>query len=228
MGLFKKIFGDSLLSNRNNMMKRLIDWYIKHYREEIVRADSELRSSFNLALSDKDKAILILIGNHQWYLKPFHPDIYNAIIDKMAIDAPWNKMKSYDSFEDIFNDHQKWKAYDYIQQLTVYDIAIRLAIINNDEKLQPTKKLYLHATPMTAYKWLFNNGFVSVKVKGSYTIVEIKDLKGVFGSLTAREIEDFLCHLEKGIKRVRENRHSMNPLENELDNIIKDIFKKNK
>ena len=50
MGLFKKIFGDSLLSNRNNMMKRLIDWYIKHYREEIVRADSELRSSFNLAL----------------------------------------------------------------------------------------------------------------------------------------------------------------------------------
>ena len=228
MGLFKKIFGDSLLSNRNNMMKRLIDWYIKHYREEIVRADSELRSSFNLALSDKDKAILILIGNHQWYLKPFHPDIYNAIIDKMAIDAPWNKMKSYGSFEDIFNDHQKWKAYDYIQQLTVYDIAIRLAIINNDEKLQPTKKLYLHATPMTAYKWLFNNGFVSVKVKGSYTIVEIKDLKGVFGSLTAREIEDFLCHLEKGIKRVRENRHSMNPLENELDNIIKDIFKKNK
>jgi hypothetical protein len=209
-------------------MKRLIDWYIKHYREEIVRADSELRSSFNLALSDKDKAILILIGNHQWYLKPFHTDIYNAIIDKMAIDAPWNKMKSYGSFEDIFNDHQKWKAYDYIQQLTVYDIAIRLAIINNDEKLQPTKKLYLHATPMTAYKWLFNNGFVSVKVKGSYTIVEIKDLKGVFGSLTAREIEDFLCHLEKGIKRVRENRHSMNPLENELDNIIKDIFKKNK
>ena len=209
-------------------MKDLIDWYIKHYRDEIVRADDELRSSFNSALSDKDKAILILTGKHQWYMKPFHPDIYNAIIDKMAIDAPWNKMKSYGSFEDIFNDHQKWKAYDYIQQLTVYDIAIRLAIINNDEKLQPTKKLYLHATPMTAYKWLFYNGFVSVKVKGSYTIVEIKDLKGVFGSLTAREIEDFLCHLEKGIKRVRENRHSMNPLENELDNIIKDILKKNK
>ena len=210
------------------MMKRFIDWYIKYYREEIGRADEEFRASFNSALSDKDKAILILIGKHQWYLKPFHPDIYNAIIERMAIDAPWNKMKSYDSFEDVFNDHQKWKAYDYIQQLTVYDIAMRLAIINADEKLQPTKKLYLHATPMTAYKWLFNQGFMSVKVKGSYSTIEIKDLKGVFGSLTAREIEDFLCHLEKGIKRVRENRHSMIPLENELDDIIKDLLKANK
>ena len=143
----------------------------------------------------------------------------------MAIDVPWNKMKSYDSFEDVFNGQLKWKAYDYIQQLTVYDIAIRLAIINNDKKLLPTKKLYLHATPMTAYKWLFNLGFVSVKVKGSNNVVEIKCLKGVFGPLTAREIEDFLCHLEKGIKRVRENRHSISPLENELDDIIKDILK---
>ena len=209
-------------------MKRLIDWYIKHYRAEIVRADDVLRSSFNSALSDKDKAMLILIGKHQWYLKPFHPDIYNAIIERMAIDAPWNKMKSYDSFEDVFNDYQKWKTYDYIQQLTVYDIAIRLTIINSDKKLQPTKKLYLHATSMTAYKWLFNLGFVSVKVKGSYGTIEIKDLKGVFGSLTAREIEDFLCHLEKGIKRVRENKHFINPLENDLDNIIKDILKANK
>ena len=62
-------------------------------------------------------------------------------------------------------------------------------------------------------------------MKGSYGTIEIKDLKGVFGSLTAREIEDFLCHLEKGIKRVRENRHSVSPLENELDDIIKDIKK---
>ena len=210
------------------MMKRLIDWYIKHYREETVRADEEFRSSFNSASSDKYKAILILIGKHQWYLKPFHPDIYNAIIERMAIDAPWNKMKSYDCFEDVFNDHLKWKEYDSIQQLTVYDIAMRLAIIYADKKLQPTKKLYLHATPMIAYKWLFNHGFVSVKVKGGYSTIEIKDLKGVFGSLTAREIEDFLCHLEKGIKRVRENRHSMIPLENELDDIIKDILKANK
>ena len=209
------------------MMKRLIGWYIQHCREEIARADNELRSSFNSSLSDKDKAKLILIGKHQWYLKSFHPDIYNAIIERMAIDGPWNKMKSYDSFEDVFNDHLKWKEYDCIQQLTVYDIAIRLAIINNDEKLQPTEKLYLHATPMTAYKWLFNNGIVIVKVKGNYSTVEIKDLKGVFGSLSAREIEDFLCHLEKGIKRVRENRHSMNPSENELDDIIKDLLKKN-
>jgi len=193
-----------------------------------MRADDELRSSFNSIMSNKDKAILILIGKHQWYLKPFHPDIYNAIIDRMTIECPWNKMKSYDSFEDVFNDHLKWKEYDYIQQLTIYDIAMRLAIINNDEKLLPTKKLYLHATPMTAYKWLFKNGIVNVKVKGSCTIVEIKDLKGVFGSLTAREIEDFLCHLEKGIKRVRENRHSVSPLENDLDNIIKDILKANK
>lgn len=209
-------------------MKNLINWYIKHYRAEIVRADDVLRSSFNSALSDKDKAMLILIGKHQWYLKPFHPDIYNTVIDSMAIDGPWNNMKSYGCFEDIFNGQLKWKAYDYIQQLTVYDIAIRLAIINNDKKLLPTKKLYLHATPMTAYKWLFNLGFVSVKVKGSYGTIEIKDLKGVFGSLTAREIEDFLCHLEKGIKRVRENRHSMDQSEKELDDIIKDILKNKK
>lgn len=208
-------------------MKNLINWYIKHYRKEIVRADDELRSSFNSASSDKNKAILILIGKHQWYLKLFHPDIYNVIIDKMAIDRPWNKMKTYNSFEDIFNDQLKWKAYGYIQQLTVYDIAIRLAIINNDKKLLPTKKLYLHATPMTAYKWLFNNGFVSVKVKGSHSVVELRNLKGVFGSLTAREIEDFLCHLEKGIRRVGENKHSISPLENELDDIIKDILKNN-
>ncbi|MGM9725183.1 MAG: hypothetical protein ACI3YL_03710 [Prevotella sp.] len=209
-------------------MKDLIDWYTKHYREEIVRTDDELRSSFNSALSDKDKARLILIGKHQWYLKPFCPDIYNAIIDSMAIDGPWNKMKNYDSFEDVFNDHQKWKAYDYIQQLTVYDIALRLAIINNDKILLPTKKLYLHATPMTAYKWLFNNGLVSVKVKGSNNIVEIKCLKGVFDPLTAREIEDFLCHLEKGIKRVRENRSSVDQSENELDDLISDIIKTKK
>ena len=207
------------------MMKRLVNWYIKHYREEIVRADEEFRSSFNSASSDKDKAILILIGNHQWYLKPFHPDIYNAIIDRMAIEAPWNKVKNYDSFEDIFIDHLKWKEYDYIQQLTVYDIAIRLAIINNDEKLLPTNVLYLHATPMTAYKWLFNKGIVNVNVKGGDSTIEIKYLKGVFGFLTAREIEDFLCHLEKAINRVRENRHSTNPSENELDDIIKRHFK---
>lgn len=61
-------------------------------------------------------------------------------------------MKSYNSFEDVLKNHQKWKTYVYIQQLTIYDIAIRLAIINSDKKLQPTKKLYLHATPMTAHK----------------------------------------------------------------------------
>ncbi len=209
-------------------MNNLINWYIKYCRKEVAQDDSKLCSLFNASSSNKEKAILLLIGKHQWYLKPFHPDIYNAIIDKMAIDAPWNKMKSYDSFEDVFNDHLKWKAYDYIQQLTVYDIAIRLVIINNDEKLQPTNKLYLHAVPMTAYKWLFNNGIVNVKVTGSYSIVEKKDLKGVFGSLTAREIEDLLCHLGKGIKRVRGNRHSVNQSENELDDIIKDILKTNK
>ena len=69
---------------------------------------------------------------------------------------------------------------------------------------------------------------MSVKVKGSYGTIEIKDLKGVFGSLTAREIEDLLCHLGKGIKRVRGNRHSVNQSENELDDIIKDILKTNK
>lgn len=209
-------------------MKNLINWYIKHYRAEIVRADDVLRSSFNSALSDKDKAMLILIGKHQWYLKPFHPDIYNTVIDSIAIDGPWNNMKSYGCFEDIFNGQLKWKAYDYIQQLTVYDIAIRLAIINNDKKLLPTKKLYLHATPMTAYKWLYNKGLASVKVKGNCSTVDMKYLKGSFYPLTAREIEDFLCHLEKGIKRVRENRHFINPLENDLDNIIKDILKANK
>ena len=208
-------------------MKRFVDWYIKHFREEIVRADDELRYLFNSTSSVKDKSILILIGKHQWYLKPFHPDIYDTIIERMAIESPWNKMKNYHSFEDVFNDQLKLKEYEFIQQLTVYDIAVRLAIINNDEKLQPTTKIYLHATPMTAYKWLFNNGFVNVKVKGFYSTVEIKDLKGVFGSLTAREIEDFLCHLYKGIKRVRENRHSMNQLEIELDDIIKDVVKKN-
>ena len=41
-------------------MKNLIDWYINYYRQDIVRADDELRSSFNLALTDKEKAILIL------------------------------------------------------------------------------------------------------------------------------------------------------------------------
>ena len=81
---------------------------------------------------------------------------------------------------------------------------------------------------MTAYKWLFNNGLVSVKVKGSNNIVEIKCLKGVFDPLTAREIEDFLCHLEKGIKRVRENRSSVDQSENELDDLISDIIKTKK
>jgi len=207
-------------------MKRFVDWYIKHCREEIVRADDKLRSSFNSTSSVKDKSILILKGKHQWYLKPFHPDIYNAIIDRIAVESPWNKMKNYHSFEDIFNDHLKLKEYEFIQQLTVYDIAKRLAIINHGEKLQPTKILYLHATPMMAYKWLFNNGFMNVKVKGCYSTVEMKDIKGVFGSLTAREIEDFLCHLYKGIKRVRENKHSVNQFEYELDVIINDVIKK--
>ena len=124
-------------------MKNLINWYIKHYRAEIVRADDVLRSSFNSALSDKDKAMLILIGKHQWYLKPFHPDIYNTVIDSMAIDGPWNNMKSYGCFEDIFNGQLKWKEYDYIQQLTVYDIAECIdnnyRYLNKEEAENPLK-----------------------------------------------------------------------------------------
>ena len=148
-----------------------------------------------------------------------------TVINDLAKNQPWLKTYKNCSFEDVYNDMLTLKR-QYIRQLTIYDIALRLAIVKNQKDLLPMNFVYLHATPMVAYKWLYKNGLVPLYLNSFEKIIDASCFMGVFKPLDARQIEDMLCHLEKGIKRRKSGKQfrSKDPRDIELDNIFKKYY----
>ena len=206
-------------------IKEVINWYLKYYVSLTNQGDNDLRSNYNGTSSSFDKAELLLMGNHQWYLNVFHKNIMLNVINYLIKTKPWLKTYKNCCFEDVYKDVLLLKG-PYIQQLTIYDIALRIAIVKNQINLLPSKYVYLHATPMAAYKWLYKNGVVLLKIKGFKAIIDISSFMGVFNPLDARQIEDMLCHLEKGIIRRKKGNQfkSIDVKDVELDNIFKKYF----
>ena len=199
-----------------------MNWYIEYLRKTDEESDNEFRNSFLSSVTIEEKARLLLIGDHQWYLIPFHKDELQSMLSMLCARKPWGQRIQATSFEELF---QEWKTklyYSCIKQLTIYDVALRMAILFNRKDLFPSKYVYLHATPMNAYRWLFKHNLVNIKVSGPEATIDISDLNGVFGSLNAREIENLLCHLEKAITRLKHNKQclSKDKREKELDSIV--------
>ena len=202
-------------------MKKLVDWYIKYIRAEEKNWNDVYTQKFASA-SEEKKAKMLLIGSHQWYLTCFHSEIREEILSMLCTTKPWEQQSLATSFEDLF---EEWKAkldYEYVNQLTFYDVALRMAILQQREELRPQRYVYLHATPLAAYRWLYKHKKVNAKVSGSSAIIEIRDLKGAFGALTAKEIEDLLCRLAKAITRQKDGKQHTSKLER--DNVLDDIF----
>ena len=203
-------------------MKQLVNWYIKYLRKTDEDSDNEFRSIFSSSVTIEEKAKLLLIGDHQWYLIPFHKDELQSMLSMLCARKPWEQNILATSFEELFQECKTQLNYNCIKQLTIYDVALRMAILFNRKDLFPSQYIYLHATPMIAYRWLYKHHLVNVKVSGSLASIDICNLNGVFGSLNAREIENLLCHLEKAIKRLKENKQhlSKDKREIELDSIV--------
>ena len=208
-------------------MKELVEWYLKYVEKDKPDRDKEFRGKFNKATTNEEKAEQLLDGNHQWYLKFFHKSLRQELIAEIASKKCWEKSYEGGSFEDIYKDHAFLCAHKYVNQLTAYDVALRVAIVKDDPVRYPypSEFVYLHATPMGAYRWLYKKGYMPVKVKGWNEVIPLADLRGVFHPLNARQIEDLLCHFEKGLKRLKEGKQSKGNDEpgKKLDKIVKKL-----
>ena len=155
--------------------------------------------------TDIDKALGLLIGDvkwyvgcHQWYLK-LYPSVKNQMINDIIRRKLWNiPLNKYNSFEDIYKDIRKWFSRNYIGQVTIYDITLRLLVARNEVRLYPKDYVYVHARPAKAYKDLVAKGYISRKLRKQNDIIPIKEFRNAFGNLESYDIEDMLCQIGKG------------------------------
>ena len=95
--------------------------------------------------------------------------------------------------------------------------------------LMPAKTVYLHASPLTAYRWLHKAGYVSEKPAGR---IEYDKIKNDFPELTAYEIEDVLCVFAKQLPSEKKLGKTLGKLSQreaakEIDDILKSLKKAN-
>lgn len=158
-------------------------------------------------LKDEEKANVLLIGDnkwytgcHQWYLR-IHIDVYNDTIKDIISNHLWNiPLNTICSFEELYQEISKLLYKPYITQLTIYDVALRLAIGRRELRLLPKEYVYIHAKPRITYGNLYKSHLVSLKPNGWNIQVPICVFEKHFKGLKSYEpyiIEDFLCFLAK-------------------------------
>lgn len=181
-------------------LKSYIGKYITHVRPQSVISYNDFRKFMSDSTkSDAEKAKKLILGHHQWYFPNFHKAEYGKLLNEVELIKPWNKSYSHcKNFEDLYKDVEKWLKRMWIGQLTIYDVALRIAVCLNVPHLYPKYFVYIHAKPLTAYKDLVNRGIIKTKnpLKHDGT-VPFEDLSPFFPGLTAIEIEDILCYIAK-------------------------------
>lgn len=219
---------------RNNskqfaLLHNLASWYRTYIFKNMAIADADFILRFKKAKTDNDKATILLYENlpmpkgcHQWYLKCFRIKSGKSAVCTIESKRLWLIPKTITDFEQLYEYVAKnLCGIPYIGQMTFYDIALRIAIINNNPSLFPQKSVYLHALSFLALRMLIRKGYIS-RIPLSKTINNVS----TFGMLTqlsldARMIEDLFCYVYKSRKRVERGQLASSPKDVDLDKIVK-------
>ena len=188
-------------------LKIVIGEYNTKIYPEVENHNKRLRELAASTLSDEEKAKKLLIdvngwckGGHQWYLK-FHKDVYNETIADIISHHVWDMpLDEFASFEDLYYSFYQWLRRPYINQLTIYDVALRLVLAREEYRLMPRDFVYIHAKPRKVYDYLYKAKLVSQKPKGWIIKVPVKEFRKHFSTLKHFEsylIEDLLCYIAK-------------------------------
>lgn len=139
------------------------------------------------AISNKQKAEMILVGGHQHRLQCHKAqNAKNRLIATLEKSLLWIKFKG-SSFEDLYKDVDtvlKNNKCTYAGQITKYDIAKRIGAFVGHK---PQKFVYLHSGALIGARRLFGNPNLK---EGVYPLGMFRKY---FQSLDAMEIEDILC-----------------------------------
>lgn len=183
------------------------------YRQTISTNPNSYAQAFAACKTDADKAKMLLVGNHQWFLSYYRKNVCQAILGDMARNKPWqNQLSSFNGFEQVYNWVRSWLChYSYIKQLTVYDVALRLIYIHNLPHLLPQNKVYIHATPLLAYKWLYAINVFNIPVRNDKPL-DFSLISQQVSPLTASEAEDFLCYVGKAVDKLSKKSKSRKSL----------------
>lgn len=188
-------------------LKQRIKEYNADIYPQVIDSYKKLRQLYVATLADDKEAKLLLIGDinwypgcHQWYLK-LHQDVYDGTIADIISHRLWEiPLDTFSSFEELYDSIYKWLRRPYINQLTIYDVVLRLIIARKEERLMPCEYVYIHAKPRVVYRYLYHAKLVSHKPKGWNIKVPIEVFRKSFRDLTPFEsylIEDLLCHIAK-------------------------------
>ena len=188
-------------------LKTVIGEYNTKIYPEVEEHNKRLRKLAFLTLSDEERAKKLLIdvngwckGGHQWYLK-FHKDIYNETIADIISHQVWDMpLDEFASFEALYDSFYQWLRRPYINQLTIYDVVLRLVIAREEKRLMPCEFVYIHAKPRKVYGYLYKTKQVLQKPQGWNIKVPVEEFRKNFGTLKHFDsylIEDLLCYIAK-------------------------------
>lgn len=210
-------------------LQLFVNWYNKCIKPRVLDDFKSLIGIIqNPSISDYDKAVSILLGrdrkstdDHAWYLRVFHPATYNGLLIDLSVNKPWaNIPPSATSFEDLYNWVEGAYNRQFVGQLIIYDIALRLAVVSQNPNLMPDRLVYIHALPLAAFKWLCACGFIPSKNFQPNRTECITIFANAFGNLESYWIEDLLCHISKSMRRVCKGITPKFQCETAIDNLV--------
>lgn len=199
------------------ILGQIVNLYVSSCRPGFSLFASSFRTKILTGnLSKSQIAVVFFYNNHFWALKSFHKSVAYILKNDFISHYP-APLSSFSNFEELYDWTYKWMKRKYVTQLYIYDIALRFAILEPTGRLMPNQKVYLHAKPMKAYKDLHKKGYLSFAVKGRYAIIGL--FPSVFTTLTAHEIEDLLCQIEKSLERNLLRKSGTSNFEKQLDKL---------
>lgn len=202
------------------ILGQIVDLYVSSCRPDFSLFASSFRKKILTGKLSKSKiADEFFHNNHFWALKSFHKSVAYIPLKKAFISHYPATLSSFSNFEVLYDWTYKWMKRKYVTQLYIYDIALRFAILEPTGRLMPNQKVYLHAKPMKAYKDLHKKGYLSFAVKVRDAIIDRSLFPSVFTTLTAYEIEDLLCQIEKSLERNLLRKSGTSKFEKQLDKL---------
>lgn len=114
-------------------------------------------------------------------------------------DALFSIPKNIADFESLYSIiKNQIGSIDGIGDLTIYDVAFRLGVIN---RILPKDYVYLHASPLISARHLHKVGKIVLPKKRT-PCVSISVFSPCFPTYTAGEIEHYLCINKKSILKL--------------------------
>lgn len=161
-----------------------VDNYKKYYSLHWTQVKEYYRDVFESGISDYSKAVAAIYGPHQKRIAKETLEKLSVLIEKAK---PWED--TFQDFEELYSAIGKIVA-GFNGLVTKYDISLRLGLGVNPRVL-PEDYVYLTSSTVR------NNGSILLGVDRLRGVVRKKsDFPKWIQSLSAMEIEDFLCHVE--------------------------------